>query len=490
MKELRYIGAEGKAQRAESRERRAKGRVQSAERQEQSAGGRGQSAERRGQRIGLRRTRGLDALWSEWFVYSSDLSAYAVPDNVEQSTGNKSGCHQIPDSSFARYSFNADRSFDAVRFGNEATVFVYGSDLSACVAPDNVEQSTGNKSGCHQIPDSSFARYSFNADRSFDAVRFGNEATVFVYGSDLSACVAPDNVEQSTGNKSGCHQILDSSFARYSFNADRSTDAVRFGNNIKQNYATQPNVKMVLQMPEYGKMARTDAKTVRKAAVVPSTVAAARCTMATGHCTTAELRCTGWESHCIILETQCNATGAHCTEMGTQRMEISAQCMEITAQCTEICARYMEIESRCAETGTSCMETDARCTETGTQRTEISTQCTEIFGIAEQKYSTDNQNPVAAGYQPTAAGIKYKAVPLLPRGRFYSGDCPGAATITIILSFFSSPWVSPILAGFTRTVHSLPVTNPTVLLPESQLASFLPERSPGTNKEKGGLPVS
>jgi hypothetical protein len=71
--------------------------------------------------------------------------------------------------------------------------------------------------------------------------------------------------------------------------------------------------------------------------------------------------------------------------------------------------------------------------------------------------------PLASGKPGTTATMittttttsKYKANPLLPRGRFYSGDCPGAAAITIIISLFSSPRVSPNwVAGFS-TPHSI-----------------------------------
>jgi hypothetical protein len=43
----------------------------------------------------------------------------------------------------------------------------------------------------------------------------------------------------------------------------------------------------------------------------------------------------------------------------------------------------------------------------------------------------------------TTTTTKYRVAPHLPRGRFYSGDCPGAAAITIILSLVSSLRVSP-----------------------------------------------
>ncbi len=49
---------------------------------------------------------------------------------------------------------------------------------------------------------------------------------------------------------------------------------------------------------------------------------------------------------------------------------------------------------------------------------------------------------------------KYKANPLLPRGRFYSGDCPGAAAITIFYSLFSSSRVSPNWVAEFSTPHS------------------------------------
>jgi hypothetical protein len=50
--------------------------------------------------------------------------------------------------------------------------------------------------------------------------------------------------------------------------------------------------------------------------------------------------------------------------------------------------------------------------------------------------------------------LKYKTPSRLPQEEgFYSGDCPGAAAITIILSLFSSPRVSPTFAGVKR--HAL-----------------------------------
>lgn len=44
--------------------------------------------------------------------------------------------------------------------------------------------------------------------------------------------------------------------------------------------------------------------------------------------------------------------------------------------------------------------------------------------------------------------------PHLPRGGFYSGDCPGAAAITITYSLFSSPWESPNREVEFGTPHS------------------------------------
>jgi hypothetical protein len=88
--------------------------------------------------------------------------------------------------------------------------------------------------------------------------------------------------------------------------------------------------------------------------------------------------------------------------------------------------------------------------------------------------------PLASGKPGTTATMtttttttsKYKDAPLLPRGRFYSGDCPGAAAITIILSLFSSPRVSPNFAGTNRLAQqcNLPVINQQAL----HRSSFVP----------------
>jgi hypothetical protein len=75
--------------------------------------------------------------------------------------------------------------------------------------------------------------------------------------------------------------------------------------------------------------------------------------------------------------------------------------------------------------------------------------------------------------------LQYKTPSRLPRGEgFYSGDCPGAAAITIILSLFSSPRVSPNFAGVKRLavlnrlarISNLPVINQQAL----HRSSFVP----------------
>jgi hypothetical protein len=69
--------------------------------------------------------------------------------------------------------------------------------------------------------------------------------------------------------------------------------------------------------------------------------------------------------------------------------------------------------------------------------------------------------------------LKYKTPSRLPRGEgFYSGDCPGAAAITIILSLFSSSRLSPNFAGTNRLAQQciLPVANQQAL----HRSSFVP----------------
>ena len=143
------------------------------------------------------------------------------------------------------------------------------------------------------------------------------------------------------------------------------------------------------------------------------------------------------------------------------------------------------------------------------------------YRIFNNQYSTMNQQPLSGTWNPKPetrnpepgtrnpepSGTKYKADPLLPRGGFYSGDCPGAAAITIFLSFFSSPWVSPNFAGAKRLAVSNRLARKSILPVINQrtfhLGSFVPEFSgvrgsmklpgaPGSKvlKQKGGPPMS
>jgi hypothetical protein len=113
---------------------------------------------------------------------------------------------------------------------------------------------------------------------------------------------------------------------------------------------------------------------------------------------------------------------------------------------------------------------------------------------------------------PLWGGWEGLLVSLLPRGSAGSGDCPGAAAITTIISFlFSSPWgasgwesefptptspnagVGPEKGSLcensgsrraVRPAHSLPVINQFLLLP----SGFIPTEEAGRgSKKKGGM---
>jgi hypothetical protein len=103
--------------------------------------------------------------------------------------------------------------------------------------------------------------------------------------------------------------------------------------------------------------------------------------------------------------------------------------------------------------GVKKLEDGRRKYEAGSTKSEAKTRNLE--------HETWNLQPATCNLQPVTTNSKYKANPFLPQGRFYSGDCPGAAAITIILSLFSSPRVSPNFAGANRLARQciLPVAN-------------------------------
>ena len=74
----------------------------------------------------------------------------------------------------------------------------------------------------------------------------------------------------------------------------------------------------------------------------------------------------------------------------------------------------------------------------------------ETCNLKLETWNLEPSHTMTSSHSMTA---KYKAAPLLPRGRFYSGDCPGAAAITILSNLFSSPRVSPTWDAEFETPH-------------------------------------
>jgi hypothetical protein len=96
------------------------------------------------------------------------------------------------------------------------------------------------------------------------------------------------------------------------------------------------------------------------------------------------------------------------------------------------------------------------------------------YPIINNQYSTMNQQPLARSQKLTASGKKYKTPSRLPQEEgFYSGDCPGAAAITILTSLFSSPRVSLNFAGVRR--HALSGSKP--------LSAYQPTALPVKNQQ-------
>jgi hypothetical protein len=81
---------------------------------------------------------------------------------------------------------------------------------------------------------------------------------------------------------------------------------------------------------------------------------------------------------------------------------------------------------------------------------------------------------------------KYKTLSRLPQeSGFNSGDCPGAAAITIFYSFYSSPRVSPNFAGTTQ--KNLPVANQQAFH-QGSIVPLFRGTSPGYPGRRGYLP--
>jgi hypothetical protein len=103
-------------------------------------------------------------------------------------------------------------------------------------------------------------------------------------------------------------------------------------------------------------------------------------------------------------------------------------------------------------------------------------------GIRNQK-TEQPSHTMSSSHSMTA---KYKTLSRLPQeSGFNSGDCPGAAAITIFYSFYSSPRVSPNFAGTTQ--KNLPVANQQAFH-QGSIVPLFRGTSPGYPGRRGYLP--